>query len=163
MIAKLILILLAFILANMTILIVTEDLNNCEIDAGLQIKEEEEARSSKSRIETTLFLLKNQLPFTLAPRIMEHILSAYGSVNVLASPYYSRANCISKTYKEVLSQASLDESAEKNGPSYLCSHHHRIKESSTGVRWMSGPNSEKLLLELSLMADRICFQKKTSQ
>lgn len=101
----------------------------------------------KLRIELTGFLLKHQLPFSLAPKLLQFnqdILKKYGEINFSATSLSHTTagqiarSCISKTFKEdiyndlrnSLFSLSFDESAERNGPSYLCTHVRYIKDSS---------------------------------
>ena len=97
------------------------------------------------RIDATGFLLENELPFALAPKLthfVQEILKDYGEQaikqfslsNVLSSQIAKNAIC--KTYKEQifndlqysLFSLTFDVSSDFYGPSYLCVHVRYIKQ-----------------------------------
>ena len=99
----------------------------------------------KLRIEYTGFLLKHELPFSLAPKIVQfnqNIIKKYGVATISQTNLSHTTagqiarSCISKTFKNAIYNdlkhsvfsLSFDESAEHNGPSYLCAHARYVKD-----------------------------------
>ena len=99
----------------------------------------------KIRIEYTNFLIQHQLPFSLAPEIVkfnQYLLTKYGansiSVTGLSNTTCGQISrqCISKNIKEEIYSdlkksvfsLSFDESADRLGPVFLCTHVRYIKE-----------------------------------
>ena len=99
----------------------------------------------KLRIEYTGFLLKHELPFSLAPKIVQfnqNIIKKYGVATISQTNLSHTTagqiakSCISKTFKNAIYNdlkhsvflLSFDDSAEHNGPSYLCTHARYVKD-----------------------------------
>lgn len=106
------------------------------------------------RVEMTAFLLQNQLAFSLAPDLItfiQHIVEVYGADAIHYLTLSDRTagqiakNTISKTYKNAIFDdlrntvfsLSLDESCDKYGPTYLCTHARYIKEGSLVTKLLS--------------------------
>ena len=99
----------------------------------------------KLRIEVTAFMLDHQLPFIIAPSLIEFtqdILKKYGDSaiqelsmsNVTASQITRQTICkalqdsIFEDMQNSFFSLSIDECSDKYGPSYLCVHTRYIKD-----------------------------------